>query len=105
MLALAITLKELKPDVFISVGYWPVVAPAAYRQTVAPFGDELVNSHRVMIVAEQLALLDEKLVHGYVSINFEQIDRIAYRLMRAAAGGRPVPALTYDPSKIGLESR
>lgn len=36
MTELAITLKHLKPDVFISVGHWPVVDVAAYRQAVAP---------------------------------------------------------------------
>ena len=105
---LAVTLKHLKPDVFISVGQWPVVDPAAYRKTVEPFRLELIAKERIMIVATgaiapgQAALLDEKLVHGYVSLSYREIGRRCYTLMRAAAEGKPIPLVTYTDNTIQI---
>lgn len=105
---LAVTLKDLKPDVFIAVGHWPVVDTTRYRAAVAPYREDLVSKARLMIVAtgkisaEQLALLDERLVHGYVSIDFEQIGRHCYRLMRAAVDGKPLAPWLADQTAIHL---
>ena len=109
MTELAITLKHLKPDVFISVGHWPVVDVAAYRQAVAPYQADLVAKHPVMVVGvghiapDYAALLQDKLVHAYVSIDFEEIGRKSYTLMRALASGKPVVPLNFTVNLIRVE--
>ena len=108
MKELTVTLKHLKPDVFISVGHWPVVDPAAYRKTIEPFRQELIDKERMMIVAigaigpEQAALMDEKLVHGYVSLTYNEIGKLCYTFMRAAAEGKPIPPVTYTDNTIRI---
>lgn len=100
------TLKHLHPDVFISVGHWPVSDPAAFRKTVAPFSAAIMAQQPVLIIAvgkilpDYAALFDEHLVHGFVSINFEEIGRQSYALMKAVANGQAVPATTPVPSLI-----
>lgn len=100
------TLKHLHPDVFISVGHWPVSDPAAFRRTIAPFHPAIVAQKPVVIIAvgritpDYAALFDEHLVHGFVSINFEEIGKRSYALMKAVAGGQAVPAVSYIPSLI-----
>jgi len=105
---LSITLNHLKPDVFISVGHWPIIDAAAYRKVVAPSRAALEARRPLMIVAvgkimpEFVALMNEQLVHGYVSIDFERIGRACYRLMRSAVDHVPVPAVTYDPPVVRM---
>jgi hypothetical protein len=47
---------------------------------------------------ELTALMDEKLAHGYVGIDFTEIGKKCYSLMHAAAGGEPVPLTTFTPA-------
>ena len=51
---------------------------------------------------EQAALMDEKLVHGYVSINFNEIGKRCYTFMRAAVEGKPIPPVTYTDNTIQI---
>jgi ribose transport system substrate-binding protein len=97
----AITLADLKPDVFISVGHWPVLDPAAYRKVTQPYSAALIEKRSIMIVGvgetgpQGRALLSDKLVHAYVSIDFEEIGKKSYLLMRAIVDGKSQPATTY----------
>ena len=103
---LAFTLSNLKPDVFISLGHWPVLDTAGYRAVVEPFRARLLGKQPLVIVAvgsitpDYASLLDEQLVHGYVSIDFERIGRECYELMKAAANGERLPAVTHDPATV-----
>ena len=98
-----LTFSTLKPDVFLSVGHWPVIDAVAYRAIVEPYRDALLKRQPAVVIATgtvgtpQAALLDEKRVHGYVSINFEQIGRSSYRAMRALVDGKP-PGTTVSNS-------
>jgi ribose transport system substrate-binding protein len=99
---LAITLRHLKPDVFLSVGHWPVVDSAAYRETVEPYREDLVSKRRIIIVCtgalrdELKSLLSDGLVHGYVVVNFDEIGRLTYLRTRELMDGKRVEAITYS---------
>lgn len=106
---LSITLQDIRPDVFLAVGHWPLVDPAAYRKAVTPFRKAVTGHEPVIIVGvgrvtpELQALLKERLVHGLVSINFPELGRRSYQVMRALANGAPVPAISHIPNTIWLE--
>lgn len=101
-----ITLQDLKPDVFISVGQWPVIDTQAYREATRPFHEDLIQKRPIMIIAagttgpKGQALLDDQLVHAFVSIDFEEIGKQAYLLMRDIAIGKPVTPMTITPVQI-----
>lgn len=98
---LDLTLNKLKPDVIISVGHWPIVDPVDYRNVVEPYRKELKTNKHVIAIAtgnllpEYKALIDEGLLQGVVSINFPEIGRVSYELMKAASSGKPIPPLKY----------
>jgi ribose transport system substrate-binding protein len=97
------TLTHLTPDVFLSVGHWPVMNPAAYRRTVTPFRKRLAGKTPIVIVVvgalqpAYRALMDDGLVHGYVSIDFVGMGRLTYLRMKEAQGGKPLPAQSFAP--------
>lgn len=103
MNALSITFNQLQPDVIISVGHWPVLDAQAYRKTVQPVQQALQQKQRIVIVGvgkihpPQAALLRDKLVHGYVSIDFPKMGKLTYQVMKAAKEGRPFAPITYTP--------
>lgn len=103
---LAITFGELKPDVFISVGQWPVVDPKAYRKTILPFKEALIKKDLIMVVGvgkilpEYSDLMNEGLIHGFVSIDFPEIGRLSYGLMRDASLGKHVPRVVTTSNKV-----
>ena len=106
---ITVTLKNIKPDVFLSVGHWPVVNPKSYRLVTGPFREDLIKKKRIMIVGvgkitpEYAALMDEKLVHGYVSINFKEIGKKSFKLMKAAVEGKAIPPLVYTANMIKIK--
>ncbi|WP_158228865.1 substrate-binding domain-containing protein [Chitinimonas sp. BJB300] len=91
------TVLNPKVDVMISVGHWPVVDEAAYR---AMMTSALANLKKkpIIIVAvgaispEKKMLMDDKLIHGYVSLNFDQMGRLSYQNLRKLANGEKIPA-------------
>jgi len=106
MTGLTLMLYELRPDVMISVGHWPVLDPAQYRKMVSPFRPQFASLQRIMIVGvgkltpQQTALQQDKLVHGYVSIDFARMGRQSYQVMKAALEGRPYPPVSYTPNLL-----
>lgn len=106
MAELALTLSVLKPDVFLSVGHWPVIDPVAFRATVEPFREALTRRERVVIAAvgkitpDMERLMSDRLVHGYVSVNFYETGRLAYRTMKQLVEGLPVPGKVDIPSTV-----
>lgn len=106
MAALTITLNKLLPDVILSVGHWPVLDSAGYRKAVQAIQQDLIDKKKLVIVGvgkiqpEQAALMRDKLVHGYVSIDFPKMGKLTYHVMKAAAEGKPFAPVTYTPDVV-----
>lgn len=106
MTALTITLNKLLPDVILSVGHWPVLDSAGYREAVQAIRQDLIDKKKLVIVGvgkiqpEQAALMRDKLVHGYVSIDFPKMGKLTYQVMKAAAEGKPFAPVTYTPDVV-----
>lgn len=102
----SLMLETDKPDVFISVGHWPVLKPGAYRNAMAPFAPDLASDRHIMICGvgkitpEIEGLLSDRLVHGLISINFFEIGVKVYQTLHALSRGRQVPARIYTPNLI-----
>lgn len=103
-----IVLRSLKPDVFVSVGSWPIKDSEGYRLTVAPYREDIRKQLRTIVFAPGLLLpsyadlMSEKLVHGYVSGNFPEIGRLSYLYLKDILAGKDVPRITYIPSTIRI---
>lgn len=101
-----LTLAEIRPDVLLSVGHWPIMDPAAYRRMVEPFRQSVLQGQTVVLCAagtmlpEQRALLDEGLVHGVVSADFTMIGRKCYDVMRKLAAGESAPSRVIVPNRL-----
>lgn len=108
MTALTITLNKLLPDVILSVGQWPVLDSVSYRKAVQLIQQDLITKKRLVIVGagkiqpEQAALMRDKLVHGYVSIDFPKMGKLTYKVMKAAAEGKPFAPITYTPDVVAM---
>lgn len=106
MREISFAFRELRPDVFISVGHWPVIDATAYRETIQPYQQDIVDRKRIVIVGvgkvnpPQSALLNERLVHGYVSIDFPEMGRQTYLVMKAALSGKSFEPVTHTPNTI-----
>lgn len=106
MREISLALKEVRPDVFISVGHWPVVDAAIYRRTIQPYRKNLAAMRPLVIVGvgkihpPQAALLEERLVHGYVSIDFPKMGQQTYLVMKAALSGKPFEPVTHTPDAV-----
>lgn len=102
------TLKRIKPDIIISVGHWPIVEPSLYKGKMTPYMDQLISGETKVIVATSpvvLAnnhLLDERLIHGYVSISFYKIGEAVYNKMKKIAQGSPIEPTTYIDSETAI---
>ncbi|MGM0419262.1 MAG: substrate-binding domain-containing protein [Thermodesulfobacteriota bacterium] len=100
------TFKHFKPDAFISVGHWPLINTDKYRKILSEFHNEFRNKKYIIaagvgkVLPEYQKLLEEGLVHGFVSINFKQTGKLAYKLMKNAANGKSVPETTYVDNTI-----
>jgi len=106
MKQISVTLKTIQPDLFIGSGHWPVVDPASYRATVEPYKSQLTDGKMTVLLAtgivtaEQQKLVHEHLVHGYISINFNQIGKQSYDTMKALIEGQTVEPLNYVSNNI-----
>lgn len=100
-----------KADVFVSVGHWPVLEPDRYRQGLAELkrADRDFDKRAIIIgigklMPAQQQLLQERLVYGYVSIEFEEMGRIAYFYLKRLVKGKGIPRLTYTKHSIYVRS-
>lgn len=93
------TLKDLKPNLFISVGHWPVVDSELYRKKLSEI--KIHNTNTTVVVAtgtlkpDQLNLLNEGLIDGFVSSNFHEIGRTIARHMTLFLIHNTSPQNTY----------
>lgn len=96
------TLASNEADVFVSVGAWPVIDPQAYREMLQAARSDSHARHVLLFVIgipspEQLSLLAEDKVDGFVSIDFMDLGQQAYRQLRKMVAGEPIaPALYTD---------
>ncbi|WP_431687343.1 substrate-binding domain-containing protein [Hahella sp. NBU794] len=101
----AIYNKEI--NVFLSVGSWPQIDLNLYREVMMPAKAEYLDSlNKIVVIGigtplpEQLDQLSEKLVHAFVSIDFEEMGRISYRYLKKLSEGERVPEITYTENRI-----
>ncbi len=97
LLQTRITLSTMDVDVLLSVGHWPVVEALRYRQAIQAFEDRLIRGDTYVIVGvgnidpEMQRLLDDRLVHGYVGIDFRAMGQSSYQAMRDSLDGVTLP--------------
>lgn len=99
------TLSTIQPDLLISTGHWPVIDIARYQQEVQPYKERLTSGKTKMLVTIGEndgidLLLDQRLIHGYVKLDFYNIGRQSYRLMRTLAENQPTPESLYIPNYL-----
>ena len=100
-------------DIIISLGSWPIFDVGKFRQRLGPLLAELEAKGRrpdlIIGIGEpseaELALLDDGLVQGYLSMNFTEIGRESYRVLKRLAQGESVPMNTFIDSRIYLPKR
>ncbi|MGQ5523260.1 substrate-binding domain-containing protein [Chitinimonas sp. PSY-7] len=86
-----------KIDVLIAVGHWPIVDESAFRTMMVSATADPKTGKPIVIVAvgaispEKRALIDDQLVQGYVSLNFDQMGRLAYQNLNKLANGEKIP--------------
>lgn len=103
MTEINLIMGNMRPDALISVGHWPVVNPVAYRQTVEPYRPRIEKDEHLVIVGigkptpEIHALMDDRLLHGFVSIDFQNMGRASYAVMRQLVEGAQLPANVVSP--------
>jgi ribose transport system substrate-binding protein len=96
-------------DVFISVGHWPVNSSELYRKTVMSIKKRDLDTKRKLIIIgvgeilpEQAALLRDRLVHAYVSLDFKEMGKECYLHLKRLSTGGTVPRKTYTKTKTYL---
>ena len=100
---LSITLRTLDVDAFISVGHWPVVDPARYRALLAEHADKVRDRKVQLLFAvgsmnpDYWKLLEDGLVQGMVSIDFDAMGKACYHSMRSLLDGNPGPKAVHTP--------
>ncbi len=94
------TMKELRisfssptPLAVVSVGWWPVVDTDAYRAMITPYRDRLSGRESILVVGvgevtpAYEELMQEGVLHGWVSIDFFETGRRTAQVMRALIKG------------------
>lgn len=103
---MVMALTEMKVDVVISVGHWPLVDLKRYREAVEPLKSGMLQANQDIIIgvgevsAERLALLNGELLRAYASIDFTEMGREAYREMKALATGNQLRPVTYTATVV-----
>ena len=111
-----ISLEQLKTsfidskfDVFISMGHWPVANTELYRKTILSIKRQGLDTDKKLIIIgiggllpEQAQLVSDKLIHAYVSLDFEEMGQECYRYLKRLATGSTVPPVLYTKTKTYL---
>lgn len=97
------TLKNIEPDVFISVGHWPITDRLAYIKVVKPFRENIISYKTLIIVGignqsreDVDSLMSNGLIHGFVSIDFTELGRKVYLTMKKLAEGKVINAANWE---------
>jgi len=107
------TIRVLKPDVFIAVGHWPVSDITAYKKLMEPFRQQISHNKPLLIFGigscrkNQLSkLINAGLVHGFASINFPQLGKNSYEIMKKLVQDKTnknISRKNYIPSIIEMK--
>ncbi len=96
------TLDAIKPDVLIAAGHWPVADIPAFKQAIAAVQTALISGKTKLLLvigARQQAEIDqlvaEKLLHGYLQIDFYTIGQLSYQTMKSLREGKTAAANVY----------
>jgi len=97
---LSYTIEVIKPDLLLVSGHWPIVDIARYKKQVNLYKDKLVSGEvKILVTIGDIngvnQLLTDHLIHGYVQINFYNIGRYSYEMMRSLIIGKPIPETHY----------
>ena len=100
---LSTTLGEIKPDVIISVGHWPIIDAERYRTHIKPYEQSILDKQPIIIAAtgkitpDIHRLLDDKILHGVVSLSFTEMGKLSYQTMLKLVSGEKVsPFILVD---------
>lgn len=105
ILKLDVILSQIQPDVFISVGHWPIVDDNAYHQTVSQYRFKEPGVHTAIIAGigeitpEHDRLVSAGLLDGLVSIDFYAMGRLSYTVMRNILEKTPIQRWNYTPNR------
>ncbi len=97
-------INDIKPDVFISVGHWPILDAKGYRKVISSHKQELFYNKLIMICATgntplpMKKLLEDRLFHGIVNFDFYHIGALCYKYMRETSEGGNIPAKVIVPA-------
>ena len=81
------TLTHIRPDLFISVGHWPVLDTQLLKSSLKKVLNAASNRRTILLAAtgtpspDQIALLNEGIFDGFVSIDFYTMGRQAADVM------------------------
>ncbi|TBW49501.1 sugar ABC transporter substrate-binding protein [Marinobacter halodurans] len=104
-------------DAIVSVGAWPLLDHNRLRSALAPFRDQLRSREKLFILAtgglrpQDTALMNEGLIQGFVSIDFEAMGRASYEVLKRLHEGRavkeywptPVIPVLPGPASVSLD--
>jgi len=108
MTELNLILGHISADALVSVGHWPVVDTPAYRNAIKPYETKLKARKQVVVVGigrptdAITGLIDEGLLHAYVSIDFSEMGRATARVMGQLVAGETVPAQVISPVTVRI---
>lgn len=92
-------------DAIVSVGSWPLMDNRRLRKVLERFAKDLASDKRIFVTAvgelrpDDYALMDDGLVQGFVSIDFEAMGEESYRILKALAEGKKVDTISRTPVK------
>lgn len=100
-------IENHKPVVIVSTGHWPIVDTELYKKKMAPYISHLQHKKLIMISAvgeskvnNKLDLLNDKLVHGLVSIDFSELGAKTYKILKALHSKQPLSTDEHKEIKI-----
>ena len=95
-------LRDIQPDLLVSVGHWPIVNERAFIATMSALGDEQLNTQIIAGVGKistgHREMLRQGLLQGLVSIDFENMGHLVYEQLKRLSQNEDVPAVTYTTS-------
>lgn len=95
-------LRDIQPDLLVSVGHWPVVNERAFKATMSALEEENLETRIIAGVGRistgHREMLRQGLLHGLVSIDFENMGHLVYEQLKRLAQNEDVPDVTYTTS-------
>lgn len=105
------TLKMAELDIFLAVGHWPIIDLPGYSKIVELHQQKTEQKKPFIIIGigsqsqpvlEQL--MNDGLVHGFASIDFIEIGKKCYEIMKRITDGQSVEPINYAPYVIRINN-